>query len=127
MAGIELSFISSQGGRTVTRGPFPRIRLEGELMRADTGGPVLAKHENHVWLLDGERYSRIECDSRVTLHLERIDGGRSKTYGPFESLSFIDGIAYANHEVFAFADRSIVDWYCHADGTHWPLLVITAV
>ena len=97
-------------------------------MRGDAGGPVIAKHEKHVWILDdGESYVRVESDSRVTLHLERIDGSRSKVYGPFESLSFIDGIAYADHEVFAFADRSIVDWYCHADDTHWPLMIATAV
>ena len=96
-------------------------------MRGEAGGPIIAKHENHAWRVNGERYARVECDARVTLHLERMDGSRSKTYGPYESLSFIDGIAYADHEVFAFADRSIVDWYCHADGTHYPLVIVTAV
>jgi hypothetical protein len=127
MTGLTLNFISSEGRRPVARGPFRQIRLEGEVMRPEAGAPVLAKHEDHAWLLDGERYARLECDSRVTLHMERVDGQKSKVYGPFESLSFVDGIAYANHEVFAFADRTIVDWYCHADDTHWPLLIITAV
>jgi hypothetical protein len=60
----------------------------------------------------------------VKLHFERVDGARSKIYGPFESVSFTDGIAYVDHEIFAFADRSIVDWYSHAEGNHWPLIII---
>jgi hypothetical protein len=27
--------------------------------------------------------------------------------------------------VFAFVDRSIGDWYCHDDGRHWAVLVVT--
>lgn len=95
-------------------------------MRAEAGGPIIAQHEDHSWRVNHDRYARLEIDSRATLHLERIDGSRSQTFGPFDNLSFIDGIAYANHEVFAFADRSIVDWYCHADGRHYPLLIVTA-
>jgi len=125
MAGLSLDFLSSDGRRKVTRGPYTRIRLEGEVMRGEAGGPVIAKHEDHQWRIDGEAYTRAESDSRLTLHFERPDGSRSKAYGPYEVLSFVDVIAYVNHEVFAFADRSIVDWYCHETGTHWPVMVVT--
>lgn len=49
---------------------------------------------------------------------------RTESYGPFASFSARDGITFADHEVFAFADRSIGDWYCHADGQHWAMLVV---
>jgi hypothetical protein len=58
------------------------------------------------------------------LHLRRAEGAHSKSYGPYESISFVDGIAYADRAVFAFADRSIGDWYCHDDGRHYPDLII---
>lgn len=123
MASILLRF-SSPGGKTVSKGPFERIRLEGEVLRSTPGGPVVARHVNHAWLVDDEPYFRLDCDCRVKVQFERTDGSRSKIYGPHQNFSFVDGIAYADHEVFAFADRAIVDWYCHAEGTHWPLLVI---
>jgi hypothetical protein len=79
----------------------------------------------HQWQVDGERYTRLDCDCHANFHFERIDGQRSKTYGPYESVSFIDGVAYADHQIFAFADRSIVDWYCHEDDQHWPLMILS--
>jgi len=124
MAGIVLKF-SPTVGSEVTKGPFPRIRVEGEVMRADPGGPVIAYHDDHHWQVDGRSYSRLDCDCpAVQVYFERIDGTRSKIYGPLKDFSFVDGIAYMEHQVFAFADRSIIDWYCHADGQHWPLMVI---
>jgi hypothetical protein len=98
--------------------------VEGEVMRAEPGGPIVAKHVEHAWQVDGEAYPRLECGCRATLHFERIDGSRSRDYGPYETVTFTDGVAFADHQIFAFADRSIVDWYCHEDSQHWPLMVI---
>jgi hypothetical protein len=42
-----------------------------------------------------------------------------------DSSAMADGVAYVDHRIFAFADRSIVDWYCHADDKHWPLMILT--
>jgi hypothetical protein len=124
MAGIELKFLGAKGAE-VAKGPFPRVRLEGEVIRSEPGGPVIAHHEDHHWEVDGLAYGRLECHCpRVQVRFERIDGTRSKTYGPLRDFSFVDGIAYMEHQVFAFADRTIVDWYCHADGIHWPLMII---
>jgi hypothetical protein len=108
-------------------GPYSTLRLEGEVMREVAHGPVIARHEDHEWRVDGERYTRLDCGCRVNVHFERVDGTASRTYGPYESFSFVDGVGFGNHEVFAFADRSIVDWYCHADGRHWPLMIIVPV
>jgi hypothetical protein len=121
---LRLTF--SRGSETKLKGPYPVLRFEGEVMRAEVGGPVIARHVEHAWEVDGLDYPRLQCDGDATLHFERIDGSRSKQYGPFQTVSFIDGVAYADHRIFAFADRSIVDWYCHEDGEHWPLMVVTA-
>ena len=120
---LELFFERTSGGRS-RKGPYGALRFEGEVLRETAGGPVIAKHENHEWVVDGARYTRMECQCRVDVHFERVDGQVSRTYGPYENLSFIDGVAFAEREIFAFADRSIVDWYCHADGRHWPLMMV---
>ena len=111
-------------GATVTKGPYPQIRLEGEVMRTGVGAPVIARHENHTWKVDGREYARCDCAKAATVHFERVDGTKSKTYGPLNHLSFQDGVAHVNREVFAFVDRGMVDWYCHDDGRHWPLMIV---
>lgn len=121
-SGIQPKF--SRPGLEKRVGPYQRLRFEGERLRENPGGPEIARHVEHEWIADGERYPRLECDCRVKIHFERIDGSRSRMHGPFDSVSFIDGVAYADHEIFAFADRAIVDWYCHVDSLHWPLMVI---
>ena len=108
----------------ITKGPFPRVRFEGEVVRSVESGPIIAHHEGQSWIVDGERYSRCDCAKAAWVHFERVDGSRSKTYGPLDHLSFQDGVAFVNRQVFAFVDRGAVDWYCHDDGRHWPLMIV---
>ena len=125
---ITLKF-SRPTGSEVTKGPFSLIRAEGEVLRTTAGGPLIARHVDHHWEVDGQEYTRLDCDcgTRLMVHFERIDGTKSRNYGPMRTFSFVDGIAYMDREVFAFADRTIVDWYCHSDGVHWPLMIIQAL
>ena len=123
---ITLVF-SSQAGARVSKGPFKSFCLQGETLRETVGGPVIAAHEGHEWHVDDQRYARVDCDCHVTLQTSRIDGKTTKQFGPFGSFSCYDGIAYADHAVFAFADRSIGDWYCHADGRHWAIIQVDPV
>jgi hypothetical protein len=53
-----------------------------------------------------------------------LDGARSKQCVPIRTFCFVDGIGYMDRQAFAFADRSIVDWHCHDDRRHWPMMVI---
>jgi len=125
MAGpIVLSFLRDTASPK-RKGPYPCLHFEGEVIRAEVGGPVLARHEGHTWQVDGERYSRLSIECRAVVHFERVDGSQSKKYGPYEIVTFIDGVAYVDHQIFAFVDRSIIDWYCHEDEKHWPLMIIT--
>ena len=112
-------------GASVRKGPYAVIRLKAEVL-VDPDDAVVARHVDHHWQVDGQPYTRLDCDCGpgVDVHFERLDGTRSKTYGPIRTFSFVDGIAYMDRQVFAFADRSIVDWYCHDDGRHWPMMVI---
>ena len=124
MSSIQLVF-SAPTGPSKSKGPFRQLRFEGEVLREVVGGPMISRHVDHHWELEGENYTRIDCECRVTVHFERIDGSRSDSYGPFDSVSFQDGVAYADREMFAFADRTMVDWYSHSNDRHWSLMVVT--
>jgi hypothetical protein len=113
-------------GRTVEKGPYGTFCLQGESLRDRVNGSVIAAHEDHHWRLDGQNFTRVDCDCRVAVTALRVDGRHSERMGPFDSFSCTDGIAYADHELFAVADQSIGDWYCHGDGLHWSMLVVEA-
>ena len=123
---MQITF-SKPSGATTTRGPYASFRLEGEVLREKLGGPVVAIHRGHQWQVDGEHFARLDCDCGVQVHLERAGGMESESYGPFQSFSCLDGMAYTNHELFAFADRTIGDWYCHRDDHHWGVMIVEAV
>lgn len=125
MAGSLSLVFANPTGEEKRKGPYPLARFEGETIRPERDGPVIARHAKHEWRVDESSFLRLECGCRAQLHFERVDGERSRTYGPFESISFIDGVAYTDREIFAFADRSMVDWYCHEDDRHWPLMVLS--
>jgi hypothetical protein len=121
---IVLSFVRDTEPPT-RKGPYSAVRFEGEVIRAEPLGPVIARHEHHAWRLYDERYPRLQCDCRTRVQFERLDGTRSEKFGPYDCVTFVDGVAYANHHIFAFVDRSIGDWYCHEDERHWTIMVIT--
>ena len=122
---IHLAF-AAPDGKTVTKGPFDRFCLQGETLRREPGGPSIAVHEDHHWVVDGKRFTRIDCDCHVRIQLMRVDGKKVGSHGPYNSFSAQDGVTFADHAWFAFADRSIGDWYCHADGQHWHLMMVEA-
>ena len=122
---IDLTFSGPQG-QSIKKGPFERFCLQGETLRREPGEPPIAVHEDHHWQVDGKRFSRFDCDCHVRIELMRLDGKRVARRGPYKSFSAQDGVTFADHVMFAFADRSIGDWYCHADGQHWGLLIVSA-
>ena len=123
---MELIFAAGDG-RKVAKGPFQRFCLQGETLRPELNAPPIAVHEGHHWLVDGKQYTRIDCDGPIVIELSRVDGKRVSRHGPYKTFSAQDGVTFADHGMFAFADRSMGDWYCHADGLHWQLMLIEAV
>ena len=72
---IELTFLRDTA-QPKSKGPYRSVRFEGEIIRAEAGAPIIAKHERHEWVVDGEPYSRLQCNGRTAVHFERIDGAR---------------------------------------------------
>jgi hypothetical protein len=105
-------------------GPYDRLRFEGETLVAEPGG-VIAKHVDHEWQLTaGGAYTRLDCNAPVKVYFSSRKSLQSHMMGPFQIFSSIDGVAYADREVFAFVDRQNADWYSHKLGTHWKTLIV---
>ena len=110
-------------------GPFSVIRLDTEAL-FDASENVIARNRDHQWEVGGERYFRLDATAKVRIHFERglndpRKMAKSRDFGPFKLFSAVDGIAYTDNRVFAFADAKIGDWFCYDDGRHWALMVVT--
>ena len=105
-------------------GPFHAIRLDGDSVREVMNRTLVARHSDHQWEVEGERYFRLDATSRVQIHFERPpQGAFSRHFGPYERFSAVDGIAYTDDRVFAFVDPKVGDWFCYNDGQHWPVRI----
>ena len=122
---LLLSFVHpSKPARTV--GPFSAIRLDGDTVREVGQRTPIARHREHQWEVEGERYFRLDATSRVRIHLERPSQDTlSREFGPYQRFSAIDGIAYTDDRVFAFIDPKAGDWFCYNDGQHWPVMIVS--
>src|SRR5688500_584563 len=92
-------------GETSRLGPYERLRFEGERLVAEPGGAI-AKHVEHEWhLTTGGTYTRLECLVPVEIHFSSDGNLRSHRLGPYGDFSSIDGVAFADRQVFAVVDR----------------------
>lgn len=113
---MKLTFESATGV-SVGKGPYARLRFEGECVRAEPGGAVVAEHRSHRWVVDGDDFLRLDVDVPV-----RVGGdGEAGAEGHF---SCVDGIAYVERNVYAVADRTRGDWYVLRDERHHPVLTL---
>lgn len=121
---LVLSFVHpKKPSRTV--GPFQSIRLDGDGVREDPKGAIVARHRDHQWEVEGERYYRLDATTSVRVHFERRPDLYSRVFGPYRRFSAVDGIAYTDDRVFAFVDTKLGDWFCYDDGHHWPVMVVS--
>ena len=121
--GLALA-LSNPRGEPLLLGPFTKLRFDGRQLFVEPGG-LMAKHADHRWeLTAGQRYSRLESVRRLQVCFESHDGNNSKTLGPFDSFSAVDGILYADFHIIAFCDEQNKDWYSYDLASHWKAVVI---
>jgi hypothetical protein len=121
---IVLTFQSRTGDR-ISKGPYPSVRLEGELIRERPGGPVIASHVPQGWNVDGKDYLRVDSETPVVVRWDGLPAsGTSATTGHFSS---VDGVAYIDRRILAFVDRERSDWYLKREGCHKPVLFLEPV
>ena len=121
---LKLVFAEAGPGPTLELGPFPAIRIDGETMRAERGGPVLAKHNPTSWEVQGRPFFRVDCASLVRLQFENPDGERSELSPSFTHFSCADGIGYADGAIYGHIDLDSRRWFSHADRRFWLTLII---
>jgi hypothetical protein len=122
---LVLTFQNSEGNRSISKGPYSSIRLEGEVICEHHGGPVIALHVSDGWRVDGEHYLRLDCDTPVVV---LWDGSPTEgTPGTTGHFSSVDGIAYIDRRILAFVDCERHDWYLKREGQHKPVLMLKPV
>jgi hypothetical protein len=107
-------------------GPYDRLRFTGTTLFDGAGGSPIARHQRHSWEAEkgapGAQFSRLEVIGMVKLHFERK--AAEVNYGPFASVTMVNGVAYADGNVFAFQDAQQLDWYCTQDRQHWDTMTV---
>ena len=73
-----------------TAGPFEAIRIDAEAIRDHKESTLIAMHREHHWDVEGEKYFRLDCTTRVRIHFERLPATRSRSFGPYESFSAVE-------------------------------------
>jgi hypothetical protein len=121
---LKMVFAEVGPGPTLELGPFPAVRIDGETMREERGGAVLAKHKPTSWEVRGRPYFRVDCESLVRLQFENPDGERSELSNSFTHFSCADGIAYADGNIYGHIDLDSKRWFSHGDRRFWQTLII---
>jgi len=121
---LKLVFAEVGPGPTLELGPFPAVRIDGETMREERGGAVLAQHNPNSWEVRGRSFFRVDCATMVRLQFENPDGERSELSSSFMHFSCADGIAYADGNIYAHIDLDSKRWFSHAERRFWQTLMI---
>ena len=87
---LELVF-GKVRGEALKAGPYSVLRFEDGTLLAD--GERLAVHENHQWVTEQSRYTRIDVDARIDIRCYTSENA-SRTFGPYATFSSVDGVAY---------------------------------
>jgi hypothetical protein len=124
---LSLSFRSGSATRAArVAGPYRWLRFEGPLLSSGDGAEMIARHRDNAWETRFGVYARLDCDARVWIRFEGRDPRiASRAFGPFSSISMIDGFAYVEgRNVFAFVHTRTADWFPYDDGNYWPVMVV---
>ena len=112
-----------QEGASLSPGVFSELRFDRNLLRPSAGGTPIAVHRDHTWEAEGRTFGRLDCDGRVVVFFCQIDGTLGVMYGPYRSLSAVDGILYADAERFAVYDEATHLWAIEHTELQCPVLV----
>jgi hypothetical protein len=120
---LQLIFSSSTTHRV---GPLSAFRVDGEAMRTDPQGALIATRLASVWHIDKTSFPRLQCEGSVFVRFERHSEPKmSRTFGAFDDFEMLDGVAYTSgRKVFASLNAKAGNWYCHEDGHYWSAMVV---
>ena len=116
---------SNPAGATYRLGPLSQIYIKDRELRETQEGAVLARDIHFLWQTQRGTFSRFDCDIRCLVQLERT-GGEVILYGPYRGFSSLNGIKFADHQLFCNYDEQTNDWYGYESGEHWDAIRVTA-
>ncbi|WP_434130514.1 hypothetical protein [Methylocaldum sp. GT1BB] len=122
---IRLTFDSGAGGRPEQIGPAPWFRVGGNAIRQGPQGSIVAAYRNHFWETQGRHFTRYDCKEPVRISFENATGEPSEWFGPFAYVSCVDGVVYAEEQLFAKFQEETVIWHCYSTDTYWPVLMLS--
>ena len=124
---LHLSFRSGSARRAARiAGPYPWLRFDGPRLSAGESAELIARHLDNAWQTEHGVYARLDCEARVCIRFQGRDARiSSRLFGPFRSVSMIDGFAYVDERnVFAFVHARSADWFPYDDGNYWPVMLV---
>jgi hypothetical protein len=120
---LYLQFKASRS-QEATLGSAAGFRVAGNFIRDIDTGEIVARYHNHFWEVAGNHYTGYQCNERLTMHFEDVEGGSTDKYGPFPGLNVADGSAYAEDRLVAkFIDPTLL-WHDHQTDTYWPNMIL---
>lgn len=122
---LQLVF-SAREGSSFSPGVFSELRFDRNLLRPSLAGAPIAERRDHAWRVEGKTYLRLDCTGRVCVFFAGLDGTVGPMYGPFEHLSAVDGVLYANRKPFATFDDAQGLWAIDHTELRCPVLAARA-
>jgi hypothetical protein len=120
---LNLVFAHTAGKPGLSLGPFPGLRIEGEVVRDKGRGETLARHTDHNWAIGDQHFFRLDVSGPVKIRF--LNGAtESREFGPFEHFSCANGIAYADREFFASLAETTGHWHCIQSAEDWPVFEV---
>ena len=116
----------AQEGASLSPGVFSELRFDRNLLRPSAAGTPIAVHRNNAWEAEGRQFSRLDCRGRVLVYFAQLDGTLGTMFGPYEHLSALDGILYADRERFAVFSEADSLWSIERTQLRCPVLVARA-
>ena len=117
---IHLVFYRPSRGSLVV-GPAPFFRfVRGQICFGNVGSTI-ARFDRHAWIVDGSRFTSIECPALIRARLEDQFGNAGEAVGPAPDFRVLNTYAYVGRHKLAKLSTDTLLW----DGSEradWPIL-----
>ncbi|HEV8109694.1 MAG TPA: hypothetical protein VGP97_19445 [Burkholderiales bacterium] len=119
---LRLSFkaFDNRSGGEVSADAFT---LHRGSLEAWPEGRLLARHVDNQWEVNGRLFVRFECGPGVTCLFETSDQVVER-YGPFDSLTCVDGVLWAGSDALAALKDGA--WASMSTKQAWPKLRLSS-
>ena len=108
-------------------GPAPFFRFVRGLICCGNVGSTIARLERHCWIVDGSRFTRIECPALIRAQLEDQLGNVGETVGPAPDFRVLNTYAYIGRQKLAKLSTDTLLWNGTEQREHWPVLRVEPV